>query len=605
MTEICRYKYIGQGALIAALLAWNTGAAAQTVFKDTFGNTSTRTSSPYVPQFSGAGMTSYYQYADPLGTSAALVNSQRVLLDGFYAVINPQNIRDPMPPANFPAPPASPNTSQTGSWWATGAPSGDYRNFRDHTGDNGAVMAVNAGNTQNHMYRRLVTLQPGKTYNFSVWLFMVQAPGSTQLSLREPDDTAALGTSQAFVVQSANDPALHKWTQRSWKFTLPITCTQTDYAVAYSNLSPVASGNDLFFDDVELAETTDTTGAATASCATAPAVLPKVTTLPDAASTATGAAVTINVTGNDASSDPVNAALGAPHADTSSTAVNPANGTIAYTGGQVVYTPNPGFAGQDSFTYEVCTAPSAIHPTVVCKTETVTVTVVGVNTVPDSASTTPGTAVQIDVKANDSSTDPTGSPLGTPTTVTQPAKGTVTWDANGVATYTPNPGVQGTTDSFTYEICTTGAVVTCSTPTTVTITIASVVVTASPGNGTTQPGVPVTIPVTYSSSDPTVQLGTPTTVTPPTNGAVTWINGQPQYTPNPGFNGPSDSFTYQVCTAAGVTPQVCSTPQTVTVTVTVAAPPTPVPANATWALGLLGMSLLGFGARRMRRNAKQ
>ena len=121
----------------------------------------------------------------------------------------------------------------------------------------------------------------------------------------------------------------------------------------------------------------------------------------------------------------------------------------------------------------------------------------------------------------------------------------------------------------------------------------------------TQPGVPVTIPVTYSSSDPTVQLGTPTTVTPPANGTVTWINGQPQYTPNPGFNGPSDSFTYQVCTAAGVTPQVCSTPQTVTVTVTVAAPPTPVPANATWALGLLGMSLLGFGARRMRRNAKQ
>ena len=80
MTEICRYKYIGQGALIAALLAWNTGAAAQTVFKDTFGNTSTRTSSPYVPQFSGAVMTSYYRYADPLGTSAALVNSQRVLL---------------------------------------------------------------------------------------------------------------------------------------------------------------------------------------------------------------------------------------------------------------------------------------------------------------------------------------------------------------------------------------------------------------------------------------------------------------------------------------------------------------------------------------------
>ena len=580
------------------LLTCGFGVSAQTVFVDTFGSTATRATSPHVPQLSGAGATSYYKFADPIGdaTSASVANAQRVLLDGYYTVINPQNIRDPLPPPAFTGTPAPAPTA--GSWWAAGSPGGDYTKFLDHTGDAGAVLAVNAGTAQNHMYRRLVTLTPGRTYVLSAWLFTVQAPGNTQLSLREPDDSAALAASQPFLVASSGDPALRKWTERSWKFTLPASCRQTQYAVAYSNLDDSTAGNDLFIDDVSLVETTDTAGAEVVPCGAVTTPLPTITTQPETVSTAAGTAITINVVANDASSDPTNAPLGAPQADTSAAAVKPANGTVTYVGGQPVYTPNPGFAGQDKFSYEVCTTATAAQPTPVCKTETVTVNVIGVTANADNASTTPGTAVSIDVKTNDTA----NAPLGLPTTVTPPSNGTVTWNAaTGQAQYTPAPGFQGPTDTFTYRVCTTGAVVACSAPAQVTVTVtpAPITVTASPANGATQPGKPVTIPVTYSSSDPTsAPLGAPTTVAAPANGTVAWVNGQPVYTPKPGFQGPSDSFTYQVCTAAGVTPQVCSSTQTVSVAV---AAPTPVPANATWALGLLSLGMLGFAGRRVHR----
>ncbi len=587
-----------QGGAFAVLLACSLGASAQTVFVDTFGSTATRASSPYVPQHSGAGAKSYYRFADPLGdaNSAVVANAQRVLLDGYYTVINPQNIRDPLPPPAFTGTPVPAPTA--GGWWAAGSPGGDYTKFRDHTGDGGAILAVNAGTTQNHMYRRLVTLTPGRTYVLSAWLFMVQPPGDTQLSLREPDDSAAIATSAEFPVAGASDPAMRKWTERSWKFTLPASCVQTQYAVAYSNLDDSTAGNDLFIDDVSLVATTDTAGAQVVPCGTVVKPLPKITTQPETVGTAAGTAIAINVLANDTSSDPTNAPLSAPHADTSANAVKPANGTVTYEGGQAVYTPVPGFVGQDKFTYEVCTTATSVQPTPVCKTETVTVNVIGVTANPDEASTKPDTAVSIDVKANDTA----NAPLGVPTTVSPPSNGTVTWNAStGQALYTPAASFRGPTDKFTYQVCTTGTVVTCSAPAQVTVTVtpAPVTVTASPAKGATQPGKPVTIAVSYSSSDPTnAPLGAPTTVTEPANGSVTWLNGQAVYTPNAGFQGPSDSFTYRVCTAVGVTPQVCSSAQTVSVAI---AAPIPVPANAAWALGLLSLGMLGFAGHRMRR----
>lgn len=83
----------------------------------------------------------------------------------------------------------------------------------------------------------------------------------------------------------------------------------------------------------------------------------------DSATTAPGAAVTINVGAND--SDPDGDAL-AIIIDR-----GPSNGTVTVETGQIVYTPNAGFTGTDTFTYIVTDGKGGTA------TATVTVTVVG------------------------------------------------------------------------------------------------------------------------------------------------------------------------------------------------------------------------------------
>ena len=571
--------------VLGALLAASAGVSAQTVFLETFGNTATRSSSSYVPSTSGAGAVSYYKYADPTArVSGGNLDHQRELEDGYYAVINPQNLLDPLPP--------SASTSQTGRWWDDYLPAGTtYTSVRDHTGDGGAVLVVNAGNTVNHVYRRLVTLVPGTTYDFTAWTYYVLNPGQTQLSLRQPNDSATLASSPLYTVVDSDTRRV--WVQRTWKFTVPANCgNNTQYAAAFSNLSRVTRGNDLFIDDISLTATTVTAGATVAPCGN-DSVQPTVTTEPDFATTLAGTAVLINVASNDRSSNAAGAPLGAPHFNAGTT--SPAHGTVSIVDGQVRYTPNPGFTGTDTFTYEICTTASTAYPTASCRVETVTVNVLGVTTTPDAASTTTNTPTTINVRSNDASSHPDLAPLATPTTVTPPANGTVTW-VDGNALYAPNTGFNGT-DTFTYQVCTTGTPSACSAATTVTVTVTPTVAT-TPDTASTAPNTPVSINVLANDSS-TAPLGTPTTVGPPANGTVSWVNGQAVYTPTPGFTG-TDTFTYQVCTTN--TPAVCSLPTTVTVTV---AAPAPVPADAPWALAALSLGIAAFAARRARRAARR
>jgi hypothetical protein len=90
----------------------------------------------------------------------------------------------------------------------------------------------------------------------------------------------------------------------------------------------------------------------------------------------------------------------------------------------------------------------------------------------DSASTSEGTPVTINVAAND--TDPDGnlnaaSATTTCPTCANPANGTLVNTGNGSFTYTPNPNFNGS-DSFVYQICDTGSL--CDT--------ASVAITVTP-----------------------------------------------------------------------------------------------------------------------------
>jgi hypothetical protein len=120
----------------------------------------------------------------------------------------------------------------------------------------------------------------------------------------------------------------------------------------------------------------------------------------------------------------------------------------------------------------------------------------------DSASTQPGQAVTIDVRANDKADtnlaiDETSFAITTP-----PTKGTASI-AGGKIVYTPNAGVQGTTDSLVYKLCSVDdgnseTPIPCDTAT-VTVTI------AAPQAAATTPttvAAAAALPRTGSSSGP-------------------------------------------------------------------------------------------------------
>ncbi len=126
----------------------------------------------------------------------------------------------------------------------------------------------------------------------------------------------------------------------------------------------------------------------------------------------------------------------------------PANGTVTIDGDALVYTPNDGFAGNDTFTYTICDDEGE------CDTATVTVQVNDIDNnlapiaVDDSSETSENVPVTINVVANDS--DPNNDPFSI-VGFTQPANGTVEL-VGGLLVYTPNDGFSGE-DTFSYQIC--------------------------------------------------------------------------------------------------------------------------------------------------------
>ena len=154
----------------------------------------------------------------------------------------------------------------------------------------------------------------------------------------------------------------------------------------------------------------------------------------DAATTLPNVAVTVDVLAND--THPNGNTLSIDSVD------DPDNGAASIAGGRVVYTPDTGFTGTETFDYTVT---DNTH------TDTATVTVI-VNTPPtaadDSAETTANTAVSIDVLANDSDAD--GDTL-TIAAVTDPANGTAGINGNGTIAYTPDTDYEGI-DTFVYTV---------------------------------------------------------------------------------------------------------------------------------------------------------
>ena len=166
----------------------------------------------------------------------------------------------------------------------------------------------------------------------------------------------------------------------------------------------------------------------------------------DKATVPAGGKVTIDVTANDKDLD------GGPLTLTKVTG-GAVNGTAKVVEGKLVYTPDPGFVGTDSVTYQVC------DPTGLCDTATATIKVTAALPIvhPDSGTVRPGGTAMVNVLNNDEF--PGGHPAATLSIVKQPSTGTANVSKDGTIHYqAPKSATAGTTVSIRYRVCdTTGA----------------------------------------------------------------------------------------------------------------------------------------------------
>ena len=267
----------------------------------------------------------------------------------------------------------------------------------------------------------------------------------------------------------------------------------------------------------------------------------------------------------------------------------PAHGTLQTTGGTTVtYTPEPGFAGRDAFTYTVTDANgNATSGTVVVDVLNAPPTAVD-DALDLDVDVAAGTALTIDVLGNDTDangdalavrTVSVGSQVTTSGALQTPAGGWVTL-TGGVLTYTkPATFPVGATDSFTYVVEDSRGG---SDEATVTITSKQInsAPTAVGDTGTALVGgSAVTISVLTNDTD--ADAGDTLSVagvTQPSRGTVAHDGNQLVYTPPGGGAGGDVTFTYTVRDTAGLT-------DVATVTITLDAPPVAVDDSATTSSG--------------------
>ncbi len=272
--------------------------------------------------------------------------------------------------------------------------------------------------------------------------------------------------------------------------------------------------------------------------------------VPSYDSLATGVGVPLNINPNtllandyDADGDPL----------TITVTEQPTNGAVTTSaGGTLVYTPNAGFNGLDTFSYTVNDGTDESDNFAIVSINVGGTANTPAQASPDTLTTTIDTPLVItaeDLVNND--VDPDAGPYSLlPYAVSDPAHGTLDYNGDDGFTYTPDAGYQGT-DTFLYTAYDGQAD---STPTLVTINIAGQPSTNTPpvpsyDSLATGVGVPLSInPNTLLANDYDAE-GDPLSIVvtqPPTNGALTTTaGGTLLYTPDAGFDG-LDSFSYRV-----------------------------------------------------------
>ncbi|MAD89651.1 MAG: hypothetical protein CMK64_08115 [Pseudoalteromonas sp.] len=218
------------------------------------------------------------------------------------------------------------------------------------------------------------------------------------------------------------------------------------------------------------------------------------TTVNDTATTDEDTAVTINLLAND--SDPE----GDMVSSSAAIVTHPSNGSVSITNGVATYTPTANTNGQDTFTYTVKDAANNTS-----EQATVTVTVTAVNDAPVAANKTISVTEDTASEATNLRTLATDiedtTPTGDLAVVTEPAKGSVSFDQTaGTFTYTPNANEVGQ-DTFTYTIKDSDGLV--SNTATVTVNIGAVNDRPVVGDDsvTTDEDVSVTLNILANDSD--------------------------------------------------------------------------------------------------------
>jgi hypothetical protein len=154
-----------------------------------------------------------------------------------------------------------------------------------------------------------------------------------------------------------------------------------------------------------------------------------------------GQAVTLDVLANDVDAD------GNPL--TASVASGPAHGTVTVAAdGRLVYTPDAGFVGTDSFSYVASDGQLASAPVTVTLTVTAAPAAQPPVAIDDSLTLAEDGSLRFDVRANDQAAP--GRSL-TVEVLSAPAHGRLVAQADGSFSYTPDADFFGT-DSFSYRV---------------------------------------------------------------------------------------------------------------------------------------------------------
>lgn len=253
----------------------------------------------------------------------------------------------------------------------------------------------------------------------------------------------------------------------------------------------------------------------------------------DTASTPEDASVKIPVLGNDSDVDGDTISV--------SSTTSPSHGSVVVNqDGTITYTPNANYNGVDSFQYTITDGNGGTS------TATVNITVTPVNDAPTATGDSKTTPEDTPVSGSVTGSDVDGDAL-TFTRGTAPAHGSVTVNADGTYTYTPDANYHGS-DSFTVTVSDGNGG-------SATVTV---FITVNPVNN-----APVAVNDTITATKDTKLSGSVagndhqtagdvySLVSGPKHGTLVFhADGTFTYTPDPNFTG-VDSFVYMITDSSG------------------------------------------------------